>query len=255
MNAGNFHLSNSMLHDWETICPRVFKAKHIDKVVEFKPTQDMIWGQIFESICIGSTVGGGTVVANEAQKMSVYYPRVKKQAEKVRRWFKARGGKVIGRQMYLYTTVTDSAGQVIPICGGFDILYDINGRRIVIDIKLTGDTENDFGKFAWGAPDKMDLSQSIQYTLIHENYYHEPCDFEYWVFDKGTELKEKPIEVIVSEGAKFHHIERLSKAYNEIMMAITMNDWDYHNTYKNCSTCPCKCEYERVMPEIVTVNL
>lgn len=252
----DFYLSNSMMNDWETLCPLVFKAKHIDKKIEFKSTEDMIWGQIFETLCIGSSVGGQIIVATDKQKASAYWPRVKHQAMEVIKYLRLLGGTVISRQQYYKCEITDNNGQVIKICGGYDIHYQMpDGTKIVIDIKLTGDTENDFGKFAWGSPEKMDLGQSIQYSLIHKIVFSEPCGFQYWVFDKGVDFKKKLIDVQISEVAEFHHIERLSQVYNEIMMAIQMDDWQPKNTFANCSTCPCPCKFRRIMPEMTTVNL
>lgn len=253
-----FHISNSLLHNWEDMCPRVFKARHIDKLpeAEFKTTEDMRWGLIFETMAIGAAVGGKKIEADEREKMSIFYPRIKAQAMKVRQFLKRSGLKVIERQAYHHAVIRDAQMNEVRIMGGMDLLCErADGTRVIIDIKLTGDTENDFGKFSWGSPEKMDLSQSIHYTILHEAVFDQPCEFKYWVFDKGKEVKQAMINIEISDAARYHHIERISQAYHEITFAIATDDWGYKNTYDKCSVCPVKCKNERVLPEEQTVRL
>lgn len=257
-----FHISNSKMHDWETMCPIVWKAKHIDKSIEFIPTEDMEWGNYFETLVIGSSIGGKvfsfeTSPHGAKMKNSIFKERVEAQAKACRRYLRSLGGRVVGKQEYIQGEVIDANGQVIPIDGTLDIRYQFaSGVSGVIDLKFTGDTENDFGKFAWGTPEKMDLSQSKHYGLLHQCKYggnYPPV--QYWVFDKGTEMKQKLIDVIVEEFAKIDHIDRLSRAYNEIVECIALDEWLPKNTFDNCRVCPVKCSFERVMPEFYQLTL
>lgn len=251
-----FYLSNSKLHDWEKMCPIEWKAKHIDKSVEWKETQQMRWGTFFETLVIGSGVGGKVIKLSAQEMNSVYYERVKAQAKKCRGYLKLYGGEVKSRQEYIRGIIHYN-GQDIAIEGGLDIRYWIGDeRRIVIDLKLTGDTENEFGKFSWGSPEKMDLSQIIQYTTLHQlKYGGDYPEGEYWVFDNGTEMKEKLITVDISETTRLFHFQRLADAYNEILFSLQMDDWTPKNTYENCSKCLAPCKFRRIMPEFYKISI
>lgn len=262
-----FRISNSKLHDWESMCPIAFKAKHIDKdpKFQFEPSIEMEWGNYFETLVIGAGIGGRvfdfeTSPHGKTMKTSVHRERVEEQAKACRRYLRLLGGKMKSKQEYIQAEIEDFEGVVIPIEGTLDILYAfIDAKLRVIDLKFTGDTENDFGKFAWGHPEKMDLSQIIQYSLLVKLKYEleELPESQYWVFDKDADLKQKLINVTISQGALDAHIERLSEAYNAITMAMTFNDWPHKNTFENCSKCPLNetCKFARIMPEYYEVEL
>lgn len=257
-----FILSNSKLRDWETMCPIQFKAKHIDKTIVFKPTIAMKWGSYFETLVLGGGIGGAFNMKTDEDgpkmERSVFYDRVRTQAERAILLLKAYGGKTLSRQEYIRTEVRDAAGQLIPIEGTLDrrsFIEELN-RQCVIDIKFTMDTENDFGDYGWGNAKGMDLSQIVHYgLLVHLKHRVDYPITKYWVFDSKPEMKYKPIDVVVSEGAIYNHIERCSTVYNQIMTSIVMDDWQPHNTFKNCSVCPVKCKYERTVPEEEIIEL
>lgn len=264
----SFKMSNSKMHDWETMCPIEFKAKHIDKIIRFSPTIEMEWGNYFETLVIGGGINGVFKFeeSDHGDKMlrSEHKERVEKQAAACKRYLAMYGGKAMGRQEYICVTIEDNEGNNIELEGTLDIRYVMtsDGRTIVIDLKFTGDTENDFGKFAWGNPEKMDLSQIIQYGLLTQIKYklEEFPETQYWIFDKGKEMKQKLLKVRVSDGAVYDHINRISEAYHSIVLSILMDDWPPKNTWENCSKCkfhteenPCK--FRRVMPEFVEIEI
>lgn len=259
---GKFYISNSKMHDWESMCPITWKAKHIDKIIEFSPTEDMEWGNYFETLVIGSSIGGRVFdFTDDPMHVKMYKSefraRVEAQAKDCRRYLRALGGKIIPQE-YIQAEVADASGQMIPVEGTLDVrcLLKDSTRRMVIDLKFTGDTENDFGKFAWGSPERMDLSQIKHYGMLDQiKYGGEYPETQYWVFDKGKDLKQKLINCEVTEFALIDHIDRLSRVYNEIMECIVMDDWPPKNTFANCRNCPVKCKYERVMPELTEITL
>lgn len=257
MYNGKYHLSNSELNDWETMCPRVWKARYIDNIFEYEPSEAMEYGSWFETLAIGSGVGGKVFTPNDKMLKSVYGPRVQKQATDCRKHFKSLGGKIISRQEYIYTEIVNSEGQVIPICGGLDVLYgfpDPLRPNLIIDLKFTGDTENDFGPYQFGNPDKINPQQGIHYKILHRAKYSEEADFEWWIFDRSPSMKQNRIGLQVSEITEAVHIEKVSRVYNEIMFAIGMDEWGYKNTYENCRDCPCKCDYQRILPDLIEIT-
>lgn len=258
-----FILSNSKLHDYQDMCPLEFKAKHIDKnYPAFEPTEPMEYGNWFETLVIGGGINGAfdfdKSPHGEKMKRSVFFDRVKQQAEIAKDWLKKEGGKVASRQEYIRSEITDRDGQVIPIEGTLDIRYEWPGtdRRAVIDLKFTTDTENDFGKFAWGSPEKMDLSQIIHYgLLIQLEYGGDYPETKYWIFDSKADMRKKRLDVRVSPGALADHIQRLSETYNQVTLAIAMDDWTPKNTYENCSKCQAKCDFEKIIPDYHIIEL
>ena len=257
----DFVMSNSKFQDFLVMCPIEFKAKHIDKIIQFEPTEAMMWGSFFETLVIGGGIGGAfsfkDVPNGEKLMNAPIYERVKQQAQLCKEWLKILGGKVLSRQEHIRTEFVDSSGQAIPVEGTLDIRYGWeDGRQAVIDLKFTGDAESGFGKFAWATPEKMDLTQIVHYGLLTEKKHKIPFPLtKYWVFDSKPAMNKKLIDVRVSENAKYHHIEKFSEVYNEISLAIAMDDWKPKNTYENCSKCKAPCKFQRIMPEDYIVEL
>ena len=258
MHEGRYYLSNSEMNDWEGgMCPQVWKARYIDKTFDTEPSEAMLYGKWFESLAIGSGVKGEITEPTAAMAKSAYAERVKSQAADCRKFFKSLGGKIIARQPYLYTSITDNDGQQINICGGLDLLMGFSDGRnnLIIDTKMTGDNDNEFGKYQFGNVDRVNPQQAIHYKIIHQAHFGTEADFNYFIFDRSPQLKQKIINVMVSEIAIAMHIDKVSRVYNEIMMALELDDWSYKNTYDNCRYCPVKCNMERVLPDILDLTV
>lgn len=261
----DFRLSNSRLRDFESLCPMEFKSKYITKEYpEFVPTMPMELGNMFETQAIGGGINGAVTINNSIYgdkiAKSEYYPRVVAQAEACKVYLKTIGGKILSRQEYISVQLTSNDGnQVMTIEGTLDVRYQwIDGKMVVIDLKFTADTENEYGdKFTWGALEKMDMSQIIHYVLLVKLKYELDYipDGYYWVFDHKKEMKQKLIKVTVSEYALHMHIDRLFEAWNKIQLSLAMDDWEAHNTWDNCRNCKAKCRYERIMPEFTLIDL
>lgn len=258
MHEGQYYLSNSEMSDWESgMCPQVWKAKHIDKTIDFTPTEAMLYGSYFETLAIGLSVGGKITQPTDKMAKSEYNNRVIAQAKDCRRYLKTMGGKAVSYQEYIYTTISDNDDQVIHICGGLDILYGFPGtdrENIIIDLKLTGDNDSDFGKFQFGNPEKINPTQAIHYKLLHKAKYGTEAQFEWWVYDKSPSMNQKRIGAEISEITEAIHIDKVSRVYNEIIMCLELDDFGYKNSFDNCRNCPIKCAYERILPDLIEVT-
>lgn len=247
------------MNDWEVLCPQVWKAKYIDCKIDNQPSEAMMYGSWFETIAIGSGVNGKVTEPTPSMAKSAYAPRVKKQAEDCQAYFKSLGGKIISTQEYIYTSVIDGDGQEILVCGGLDVLYGFpdNDEKddIIIDLKFNGDTDNDFGPYQFGNPERVNPQQGVHYKMLYKAKYGKDCGFEWWVFDKSPTMKQKRISLDVSEISNLLHLEKVSRIYNEITFAIAMDDWEYKNSFDNCRNCPVKCQYERKLPEIYELTV
>lgn len=255
-----FYLSNSMLRDWEVLCPKEWYQRWVKKNPIYEFTSDaMEMGNVFETMVIGVSVGGRVTTPSDKLKKSVYYQRIIDQSKTAKEYLKLMGGKKLSVQEYLYGIVIDSEGREVPVCGNLDIRYgwpEQPLRGAVIDLKFSGDTENTFGKFSWGKMDQMDCSQAIQYRLLHKLNFPKIADpeFYYMIFDSSAYLKKSIIKVNISEQTEFEHIDRLSKAYHEISDCMLFDSWAPIQQFSICSTCKVKCEYEVLMPEIIEIE-
>lgn len=255
------YLSNSMLRDWESLCPIAFSKRWFGTDEEkalfsLDEVQVIRFGVFFETLCIGSGVNGKTVELTPKEKNSVYYERIKNQAKLCREYLKAMDGKMVATQEYLKGSFV-WLGQTIYICGNIDIRWRFSdGRGANIDLKSTGDTENTFGDYAWGKIEKMDISQMEQYSLLYFLNFGEWPESYYLVFDLSKAEKFVPIKVNISEWSIEEHKERVAKAYNEITECMMLDYWEPKNTYSNCKTCPLNqtCKYANKFPEIVQIN-
>lgn len=256
-----FYLSNSMLRDWEEMCQKEFFQRWFKQNPAYElDSVPITLGNLFEQNVIGVSVGGKVTVPTKEfiKSNQSSYDRMLNQAELCKTFLKLLGGKKIGVQTYLHAVVIDSAGQEIPICGNLDILYGWpaeNLRRAIIDLKFTADTDSTFGDFAWGRPDTMDMSQAFQYVLLHRLVYPELPDpeFKYWIYDHKPSMKRSHLNIIISEQTMSDHIERLSKAYNAISDALLFNSWRPKQEYSFCSVCKYKCEYEKLLPDEISI--
>ena len=256
-----FILSNSKMHDYERLCPIEFKAKHIDKNYPgFEPTKAMDMGNIFETLVIGGTINGAVTFETSKYGKTLqngeYGDRIVAQAESAKSYLKSLDGKFT-RQEYIKVKLWSNDGtRWIWIEGTLDILFTFSdGRYSVIDLKFTGDTENDFGKFSWGSPEKMDLSQIKHYKLLVDIKYSVNSEGRYWVFDSGKAMKKKLIKCNISEDAIWNHKERLFEVADQINNSIALDLWEPKNTFDNCSNCKAKCKWERVIPEEIIIDL
>jgi hypothetical protein len=259
-----FKLSQSKLQDFENMCPMEFKSKHITKnYPPFEPTPAMEWGNFFETKCIGGGINGAfsfeKSVHGEKMKKSVTYERVLKQVEAYKKFKHVAGFKVLKNQEYISGTVIANDGVTeMYIEGTLDIEVEFREQGIGnIDLKLTGDTENGFGKFAWGAPETMDLVQIKHYALLLmlKHKLKAIPHMEYWVFDTKADLKTKLIKCHISEEAIWRHKERLYNAWARIQGYMVFDEWEAVNTWENCSKCKAPCQYKREMPEYTEINL
>lgn len=256
MGIEDFYLSNSMLRDWEDMCKIQWKDKWLNgnSHYDIDHKQAVRWGIFFETLVIGSGMGGKTIELTKEERDSVYYERIKIQAKRCREYLDMQGGKIIGRQLPLKAEFEHN-GSIVKASGNIDIRYQyVDVTKSNIDLKLTGKTDNTFGKFAWGSPERMDMSQMIQYALLCFLVYGEVVKSQYWVFDTSPAMEFLPINVIISDWAMEAHKERLARVYDEITESMILDYWQPVNTWANCRDCPIECKHRVLMPEFINIE-
>lgn len=256
----SFYLSNSMMRNWEDLCPRVWYEKWIKENPVYQFTSDaMERGNVFETLVIGMSVGKVATMPSEKLKSGVYYKRILKQAEDAKKYLRLLGGKILAVQEELKGVVTDSQGREVPIKGNLDIRYgwpNELGRNAVIDLKFSGDSESTYGDFGWGNISDMDCSQAIQYYVLHKlNWPELPYpEFYYHIYDSSPQMKKAHYRIKISDATVFNHIERMSKAYHEIKECMETGVWPAIKKFSVCDSCKTPCEHQVMAPEIIEIE-
>lgn len=260
-----FHLSQSLLKDYESMCPIAFSKKHFGTeqerlIFQLKESEAMRWGIYFETLVVGSGMGGKTIELTSTEKKSAFYKRVVEQAKLCRAYLKAMDGKMVGSQELLQASY-EWQGQTIYIQGNLDIRWQYSMAQnavkgAVIDLKSTGDLESTFGKFQWGNIDKIDVTQMIHYGLLYQLNFGEWPDTFYLVFDISNKERFTPFQVQISEWTIEDHKERAAKAYNQITESLMLDYWEPQPRFSECKSCPIRdvCKYAQRFPEIEIIQ-
>lgn len=261
MKQERLYLSQSQLKDWEELCPVAFKARWYGsdeekELFSLDELQVIRYGIHFETLVVGSGMGQKTIEWTDKEKKSVYYERIRRQAKLCRDYLKDMGGKILAAQDYIQTSFEHEGGTYY-IQGNIDVRYGFDdGRQAVIDLKSTGDTDNTFGKFAWGRIESIDTTQLEHYSLLVQNKFGVDPEAYYLVFDISKEEKFVPIQVSISEQAMYEHKERVAKVYREISEAIMLDYFEPNNYFSNCKSCPLNttCKFANPYPELSYID-
>lgn len=259
---GKLIIRNSMLNDWEEMCPLAFKARWFGteeqkKLMDIGHKQNIRWGSYFEQEIFGFGVGGKRIELNERELKSEHYKRVKRQAKEAREYlFKKFGVPFIKAQVQLFGTITVD-GLDIPCEGNIDGQFGYNGKpEINLDTKYTADAENKFGKYSWGEPEKMDMGQMVMYKELSEINYRNVHRSIYYVADSSPRERVEVFEPQFSSYYIDHYKDRIKECFIGVGQALSFDYWVPKNSYNECKQCPLRltCPSAILMPEIKIVD-
>lgn len=237
-----FFLSQTILKDFETMCPKSFHIKYFGTDQQrslFNHDSDaMKRGVLFETLAIGQGMGGKTAQPGDVPQTSVIYKRIADQAKEFREWEQFHFPSVIGTQMFIQSEIKWDRGSFYAQ-GNLDrISRDNSGVLTIIDLKMTGKADNDYGKFQYGNPRKVDWTQLIHYRMLAKAYFKEDNIRQmYYVADYSKTTRIKPLEVIIPAWVEYEHLERCQRAYDAITMNLTIDNWDPTPSYDLCANC------------------
>lgn len=175
-------------------CPRYLKEVMIDKTVQSLPTESMLKGSYFETLCLGSGAGGRKIEdlprkeltgkQENANKLAlskgnpqIYYGektidqvRIDAQATEFKRLCSKHQITVAppyNTQVRIYKQFDEEN----MLVGELDIFPTLvmgkeEPRLAIIDLKLTTDLKSTFGEFAWGDFSSMDKTQGLMYHYL-----------------------------------------------------------------------------------------
>ena len=271
----------------EDICPLKVFSVDIEKTHRYK-TESMQKGSYFETLCIGKGAGGRITedlprkrvvrdreVENEKRKEhglpivkgDKTIDQIRIEAQAVR--FKALAAKyqitILPENCQVQVLIPWHKNPDIHLSMEYDIfpttIIAEGGLRLaIIDVKLTANIHSDFGEYAWGNPEQMDLIQSYMYhygarrvidhvdmnphikdlltkpavNLIKANQ----LDFFYWVFNyKKAELEDKLVKIAWDPKKEAELHESIRKTVS-LIEYYELLQWPAYPDYNRCRTCP-----------------
>lgn len=240
----NLRIRNSMIPDWETMCKKAFFYRWFGtdeekQIFDISDNQAIRWGVYFETLVLGSGLDGKTIELTDKEKESVFYKRIKRQAEIARRFFfKDLGIPKFEFQHKIHTSFVIE-GHEVPVEMNIDAIFGQPKPEIIYDTKFTGDTKNTFGKWAWGAPEKMDMGQGIMYSEGVKKFYNlDHVRFGYYVADSKEDENVEILEVIFQPYTIEEYMYRVYITYMEIRQALSWNYFPADPEYNKCRNCP-----------------
>lgn len=255
-------IRNSMLKDWENLCPLAFKARWFGtpeekQLMDIGHLESIRWGSYFEQLVFGSGVGGKTIELNQKELSSVYYKRVKRQAEEARKYlFKTMGVPFIAAQVQIFGEV-EVEGVKIPLEGNVDGMFGHNKiPEMNVDTKFTADTSNEWGEYAWGKPETMDMGQLVNYKTLVDNKYGTDVKSRYYVADKSEKERVEVIEPVFSNEYIQEYYWRVYLCYMKLWESVNYDVWEARNGYNECKGCPLKntCPKAVLSPQVKIVH-
>lgn len=177
-------------------CPSRVMNTFISPVVEDSTSESQLYGQFFESLCIGRT-RNGVCVNDLPRKKLLYKQKLENErlfeqglspihlGEKTVDQIRIEQQSLVFKQLckkYMMviedfntqTEIRHVLNSEFVLVGHPDIfptpILSRGGLRMVgIDLKLTIDTSSEFGDFCWGRPELMDQTQGWMYKYIINN--------------------------------------------------------------------------------------
>lgn len=250
-----------MLRDWESMCQLAFRARWFGteeerQKMDIGHRQSIRWGVFFEQLIFGSGMGGKTIELTDKERSSVYYTRVKKQAEEARNYLlKNNPITHMGSQVQLFGEI-DVGGFKIPCEGNIDGQFGRNKiPELNVDTKLTADADNEYGDYAWGRPDLMDMGQLVMYRELTFLNYGVWVQSMYYVADTTPSERVEVIKPEFTEDYIMWYKDRLREAYIGITQAVNFNYWKPSSGYNECKVCPLRgtCPKAVKVPEVQVI--
>lgn len=234
-----------MISDWESMCKLAFKYRWFGtdeerEAFDIGDRKQIRWGIYFETLVFGSGLDGKTIELTKTEIESVYYDRVRRQAQIARQYLLVDMGIPLISAQTKFEHELEVDGVKIPVEMNADSLFGHGDKpELIVDTKLTGDTENTFGKWAWGAPEKMEMGQGIMYTeVVKAKFSLDQIRFKYYVADNSNKERTEIIEVHFQPFAIEEYKYGVLTVYKEVYQALLFNYFEPSPEYNKCRNCP-----------------
>lgn len=220
-----------------------FESVVLKSIPKDPPSEQMIKGIYFETMCFGSNASGDELPDISFMYLkngnpSVELERIHKQVDRFKSIFDPDSDEFLGLYPKEYQTVieTDKNKIVTDIIGVDD--FD---RPFILDLKFTSDVSQTFGDFAWGKdPSNIDWTQMVLYSKVYTEVFGVKPRMMTLVFDASKNMGIKLFEVSVSDNAK-EEISEITEIVINKAVEYSKNGAPTKPSESNCSTCPIQC--------------
>jgi hypothetical protein len=259
-------ISQSIVKKFEVpdFCPKRLKADTIDRLYEKESSVTLKQGIYFESELLGAGAKGQVVTdlpRNILTKKAIKegktigdkkaaHLRIDEQVVNALAAFEKWGIEMPPmhyRQVELEVPHPEFDDVMMSLT--LDFVSSIKSEEYgdypfaIIDVKLTGSVDNDYGDYCWGTPEKMDHLQAYVYMRFFKEAFKDklPEDymppFFYLVFDHSPRMKKKIVPFFYSEKTDYEMMERIELTRTKYLREQEMN-WEARPNMDQCEKCP-----------------
>ncbi len=265
MSKSTLNISKSFLIEFleykqGNACGHLLNEMYVKHSIRSEPTKATLGGHYFEQKCIDYTSGDPDEFNEKLKDVGLITSKGEKSAELKRI---DQQVQAFIAQMQQIPLEIDSVGDKIQwddYKAVLDILGTYDGRKAVVDLKLTGMFDNKWEPYGWyldTLEDKWKLMIQAKLTKwMWIQKYDEEIDFYFWVFSKTDKLQQRLIKVDVSEESMVLFTRQLLDVKQEIYESFT-GGFQAMPEYNRCMQCPLKgnCEYEATIIEPVQIMI
>lgn len=231
------------------ICRKNWFHKFVRKSIERDPpTNQMVKGQLFEILAIGSGVSGSELPDHSflynTKGKSIELTRIEAQAERFKRMVDRNSEDYIGLRVDSVQVRLENE----RMKGVIDMkLIDEFDQINISDLKFTADVDSDFGDFSWGRnPDTIDWSQIAIYKRLWMDNFQSDKDpkTSLFAFDSSPRVGAKYFDIRLSDSyvdnvcrkadVVYDFVEKINESESDLDVAV-------NPTERNCDGCPLNC--------------
>lgn len=264
------NLSQSIIKRFEEedYCPAKIRLCDIERIYEREETLAMRQGSYFETKLLGAGAKGKVVTDLPRKKLTkaqiengetvgakrVAHERIDAQVQNAKKLMRQLGIKFPSKnyvQVFLSVPVEEFEEDEVYMNLTIDFISNIDhelyGKHpfVIYDVKLTGNVDNTYGPYCWGAPENMDHLQAEAYTLFFMRHFKDhPLildgfvpPFIYLVFDHSADMKHKVVPFNYDAFSESNVLERIRITKDKWIREAAL-EWEYRPNWKHCEKCP-----------------
>lgn len=232
-------------------CPRKWNAIYIEKTSPQIEKAVFTKGKVFEQLAIGKSAGeeDTPIPLLKNGDVPAEYKRIIEQAKLAKNYiFPMYGIEIEAIQFNHHMYYGEIEDVSVSLEGTMDIIGkmfdpDISKTKktdCIIDLKLTGNLNTQFGDYSWAYPMNMDHTQAYMYTHLYEDLKGLRVPFYYMVFDYKANSPEYKIfkkNVGPTEIAELKESIRSATVKYKQLYEL---DFPEVPSYENCKHCTLK---------------
>lgn len=228
-------------------CPRKIYVTYVAETHKALPSIYMLRGLFFEFRCLGSMSSHQKddpdwtelFYKNNPEKPLAETERILQQVDTFRGKVYSAYGLEINEERVQIKGEKLLEDHKIVLEGEADLISPISftaeGKEYVfgdcvIDLKLTGSLDNDFGEYSWAKAQEMDHIQAYIYGAIWE------LPFMYFVFDYKKFPEYLPILKTMKEDESMEYMQTIQNT-KDLILKYEKKKWPAVATYRLCKNC------------------